>query len=366
MVVCVAAESTQDADAGRLRILLAEANPRVLSRQVRGLRNERDLAVVGAVDTAATMHEELARLAPDVLVVDAALAAELDMSAPGTAGLRRVVTTLDADEDDRWRQLRVEAIADKAMPAPRLGAVIRRTMLRAPAPVLAAARDQDGPGPVLAPSVPPRAPPSRARFDRPLVGAVGVASVLLTLGSGQPLWSLGALLAVAYLLIRRRADGTSPEPSTPPAAAVVLAAEAAERGRLAARLHDGPMQLVMVAAQEIRAAEEGEDGAIGLAREMITEASAELRLLLSDQRTDRLVADIGLEAGLALLIGRHTRGGSPAHHIDVETAVPAALAPLVTDVVSEAVVNAVKHADAETIRVTVRRERRRAAGRGQR
>lgn len=286
------ASSPARVDTVLLRVLLVEPNDHVRAYQAKGLAEEADVEFVAAVATAREAREQLALALPEVIVVDTVLADELREELLAAASARIVVTTLAASQSDHWVNAGVEAVADKALPARRLGAVVRRTMLRA----------------------------------RPVV---------------------------------RRLDALQPAAEFAPAPAegvsvrTILAAEAAERRRLGARLHDGPMQLVLIAAQEIEAAEDGDPDALGYAHQMIREAAAELRALLTEQDSGRLIGEIGLEAALGAIVGRHTQAAGIASTLCVEATVPDHLTGLVVDVVSEAVVNVIKHAGASQVDIAL-------------
>lgn len=146
-------------------------------------------------------------------------------------------------------------------------------------------------------------------------------------------------------------------------AAQVISAQDEERARVARELHDSTAQILTAVMLQLGAAARESDSApltarIATLRELAAEALEEVRSL-SHTMHPRILDDLGLPAALEWL-GRQTRNQTG---LDVQVCVdpseppiPAPLASVLYRVAQEALRNAVRHADAHVVEVSLRHE----------
>jgi signal transduction histidine kinase len=146
-------------------------------------------------------------------------------------------------------------------------------------------------------------------------------------------------------------------------AAQVISAQDEERARVARELHDSTAQILTAVMLQLGAASRESDSPslterIATLRELASEALEEVRSL-SHTMHPRILDDLGLAAALEWL-GRQTRSQTP---LDVqvcasagESTSPAPLASVLYRVAQEALRNAVRHADAGLVEITLKQE----------
>jgi signal transduction histidine kinase len=125
----------------------------------------------------------------------------------------------------------------------------------------------------------------------------------------------------------------------------VLQAEQRERGRLAASLHDGPMQLLMAMRQDAAAADAGYRRALDV-------AIAETRAIISAFHP-ATVRELGFEASLRAAVAPFPAARSVVLTVRASIDDRARAESLLLPLAQELVVNAVKHADPTRIDVRV-------------
>jgi signal transduction histidine kinase len=141
------------------------------------------------------------------------------------------------------------------------------------------------------------------------------------------------------------------------AAAVDLAAE--DRRRIERDLHDGVQQRLVSLAMDLGRARAKLDTEPDRAKELVAEAHEEAKLAIGEVRDlargihPAVLSDRGLDAALSSLAARST---VPVEmRVDVPERPPASVEAAAYFVVSEALTNVAKHADASKAVVTVRR-----------
>ncbi len=179
-----------------------------------------------------------------------------------------------------------------------------------------------------------------------------------TVGSAQLLREIAAMAAPLVELIRLRIELTGALREAESSRARLLSAQYRERHRLERDLHDGAQQRLVVLGMGLRLAQRHlHDGSVDvneLLDQTVAElgtAVAELRSIAHGLRPSSL--DDGLDSAIRSL------AGSLSVPIIVETqsgAVPDHIAATAYYVVSEAITNAVKHAEAQQITLRVNRE----------
>lgn len=135
----------------------------------------------------------------------------------------------------------------------------------------------------------------------------------------------------------------------------VLAAEERHRRRVVQSVHDGPLQLLAIAGQELAEAASGDPKALILAQGALAEGIAKLRELLA-QLTPDLVGDRDLTGHLRALCEAIARGAGLAITVDVGPGVDGAADALALVAARELVMNCVEHAEALRVQVRLRRE----------
>jgi signal transduction histidine kinase len=141
------------------------------------------------------------------------------------------------------------------------------------------------------------------------------------------------------------------------AAAVDIAAE--DRRRIERDLHDGVQQRLVSLAMDLGRAKEKLDSDPDRAKELVVEAHEEAKRAITEVRDlargihPAVLTDRGLDAALSALTARSP---VPADvHVDIAERPPASVEAAAYFVVSEALANAAKHAEATRASVIVRR-----------
>jgi two-component system NarL family sensor kinase len=131
----------------------------------------------------------------------------------------------------------------------------------------------------------------------------------------------------------------------------ILTAEESERRRLADALHDGAVQNLLAARQDL--AEPYDLCAVASAKSAIDSAVEQLREEISELHPS-VLAHVGLKAALESLVATQARRGGFEANVELDGSVPAQLETLTFTVCRELVVNAAKHSQAEQVTVRVR------------
>ena len=132
----------------------------------------------------------------------------------------------------------------------------------------------------------------------------------------------------------------------------ILRAEEGERRRLAEALHDGAVQNLLAARQDLAEAEQ--TMAVANATSAIDATVEQLREEISELHPS-VLAHVGLKAALESLAAAQARRGGFEATVEVVGAIPAQLEILTFTVCRELLVNATKHAHAEHAKVSVTR-----------
>ena len=135
----------------------------------------------------------------------------------------------------------------------------------------------------------------------------------------------------------------------------VLDAEDRERRRLADWLHDGAVQNLLVAGQDLAEAERGDREALTRARTIVRDTIPQLRSVLVDLHPGLLTSE-GLAPALRAMTDAQALRGSFQVELNVDAAAEGAGDALLLSLARELLINVVKHAQASTVAVTVRRE----------
>jgi signal transduction histidine kinase len=199
----------------------------------------------------------------------------------------------------------------------------------------------------------------------------GYLAVTLTGSAGEPIGHIGVMsrarldaseeeLAVLRIFAARAAaevERRRYEAELAASRARVVEAGDAERRRIGRDLHDGAQQRLVALGQFLTVAQRAleRDPAeaarlLGLAREQVTEAGAELRALA------RGLHPVALERGLDAALGSLALQSPLALKVQAlpERRLPGVIEATVWFVVAEALTNAVRHAGATTVSVAVR------------
>lgn len=134
-----------------------------------------------------------------------------------------------------------------------------------------------------------------------------------------------------------------------------LDAEERERARIGERLHDGTLQSLLAAQQDVKEARAGYLQSLEFADEALTDAVDALRETVLGLHPASL-AERGLEMGLRVEVDRVARRARVAVELDVD---PAAVGPhdaLLYAAARELITNVVEHASASRLTVTLARE----------
>jgi two-component system NarL family sensor kinase len=205
-----------------------------------------------------------------------------------------------------------------------------------------------------------------------LLTSVAVIAIYLTLALTQPqggqdqqlvyvelvylAWTALAAVLLSRVLTRRADTIAALARARGRLMADVLDAEDRERRRLAGWLHDGAVQNLLAAGQDLGEAEAGDPAALTRARAIIRDTIPELRSALVDLHPGLLTSQ-GLEPALRALAGAQAGRGSFTVDVSVDEAVDPVNDPLLLALARELLINVVKHANAHAVTVAVRRER---------
>ena len=167
---------------------------------------------------------------------------------------------------------------------------------------------------------------------------VGAGAVMLSSLVGRRERRLATLAAARRELVRQ-----------------ALGAESRERRRLAEALHDGAIQNVLVARQEVTDADRGVPGASDRARQALDETTHQLRgevMAMHPLGLERA----GLGAAVRGIVEMVAQHGDLRVRVSVEDAASGEHDDLVIAIVRELVTNVVRHARAATLTVSVAAE----------
>ena len=130
----------------------------------------------------------------------------------------------------------------------------------------------------------------------------------------------------------------------------ILTAEEGERRRLAEALHDGAVQNLLAARQDL--AETKSTREVARAQNAIDATVEQLRLAISELHPS-VLAHVGLKAALESLAATQARRGRFEATVEIEGVVPTQLESLTFTVCRELLVNAAKHSQATRVAVRV-------------
>jgi two-component system NarL family sensor kinase len=207
-----------------------------------------------------------------------------------------------------------------------------------------------------------------------LVTSVAVMAIYLTLALTQPqdtvaqdqqliyvelvylAWAVVAAVLLSRVMTRRADTITALAQARGRLMADVLDAEDRERRRLATWLHDGAVQNLLVAGQDLSEAADGDPVALGRARTILRDTIPQLRSTLVDLHPGLLTSE-GLAPALLALGDAQARRASFDVDVDVDERAEGIDDALLLSLARELLINVVKHAKARAVAVTVRRER---------
>jgi two-component system, NarL family, sensor kinase len=158
---------------------------------------------------------------------------------------------------------------------------------------------------------------------------------------------IGAVL-LSDVLARRRRHVQALAAARGRLAAQTLEVEERERRRLGEALHDGAVQNLLVARQELAEARRGDTEALARVDEVLGLTVDELRGEIREVPPS-VLDHAGLEAAVRSLADEHRRRGAPPIDIDVDPAVAGRHDRLVHSLSRELLSNAVRHASATHI-----------------
>ncbi len=133
-----------------------------------------------------------------------------------------------------------------------------------------------------------------------------------------------------------------------------LEVEERERRVLAESLHDGAIQSLLSARQDLEEASHSEERSLGRAREAVDESIAQLRDAVRDLHPSVLEAG-GLRAAVVALTSAHAERSGFAVEVEVDPRSVAFHDKLLLSLIRELVANAAKHSHASRISVRVTR-----------
>lgn len=136
----------------------------------------------------------------------------------------------------------------------------------------------------------------------------------------------------------------------------VLDAEDRERRRLANWLHDGAVQDLLVAGQDLAEAERGNAAALKRAGEIVRATVPQLRNVLADLHPS-LLTGAGLQPALEAVAAVQARSAGFETAIVVEEEAEGLHDQLLLSLARELMINIVKHAQAGHVRISVHRRR---------
>jgi two-component system, NarL family, sensor kinase len=194
-----------------------------------------------------------------------------------------------------------------------------------------------------------------------VVLVVAAANVYSNVGLAAVVFVLVAVFAYTYLIAQVFAARESAArvselaSSRQHLAAQVLSTEERERRRLANALHDGPVQNLLVARQELQetAAENGDP--VARVDQALEAAIRELRSIVSELHPAMLDRR-GVGAVLGTLARDQASRGGLLVHIDIDDEAGRSSDTLVYTVARELIVNVVKHAEARNMWVRLASE----------
>jgi two-component system NarL family sensor kinase len=157
------------------------------------------------------------------------------------------------------------------------------------------------------------------------------------------------------VLARRRRHVQSLAAARGRLAAQTLEVEERERRRLAEVLHDGAVQNLLLARQELADARRGDAAALQRVDDAIAMTVDELRGEIREVHPS-VLDHVGLEAAVRALADEHGRRGAPPIEVDVDPAVAGRHDRLVHSLSRELLANAVRHADATRIELRLAHE----------
>jgi two-component system NarL family sensor kinase len=126
-----------------------------------------------------------------------------------------------------------------------------------------------------------------------------------------------------------------------------------ERERLSLRLHDGPLQMVISARQDIEEYRDGDEDALEMGIETLDQGIAALRAVMGDLYPDQ---DTGttVREQLATLARRHEARGAFAVELAVDDALASTTDEILVGMTGELVANVAKHARASAVQISAR------------
>ena len=207
-----------------------------------------------------------------------------------------------------------------------------------------------------------------------LVTSVAVMAIYLTLALTQPqraveqdlqlvyvelvylAWAVVAAVLLSRVMTRRANTIAELARARGRLMADVLDAEDRERRRLANWLHDGAVQNLLVAGQDLGEADDGDPAALTRARTILRDTIPQLRSVLVDLHPGLLTSE-GLAPALQALAEGQARRASFSVAVRVDEATEGINDALLLSLARELLINVVKHAKASAVTVTVRRER---------
>ncbi|WP_053225946.1 sensor histidine kinase [Solirubrobacter soli] len=166
-------------------------------------------------------------------------------------------------------------------------------------------------------------------------------------------WTAFAALVLSNVLTRREATIGELAAVRGRLMVEILDAEERERRRLAADLHDGPVQNLLVVAQDLADADRGDRDALPRARAVLRDTIPQLRTVLIDLHPGLLTAS-GLEASLTALAEAQGRRGGFTATVSVDALTQDRDARLLGSLARELLINVAKHARAGHAWIDVR------------
>lgn len=163
-----------------------------------------------------------------------------------------------------------------------------------------------------------------------------------------------SVAAVAVVLVRRSTVALREARTRAELFDEVVRRERRQQEEMAARLHDGPLQGVITARQDLQEHLAGEDVDLGRTVAALDEVVAGLRDLNTDLY-DAVLRDAGLEAAIAHAAAVTEQNGGPPIEITVGPHTAGTHDTLVVKIVNELLTNVRKHASASRAWVAVTR-----------
>lgn len=166
-------------------------------------------------------------------------------------------------------------------------------------------------------------------------------------------WLAAAMTALSAVLERRSAAVAELLAARRHLTTEALRSEERERRLLAEHLHDGPLQNVLAARMDIdeareRHADPALEGADAILMETVTQLRATVTTL-----NPQVLEHLGLAAALRELVDQSARRGGFATEVDIDAVGRPTEQSLLYSTARELLTNIVKHAEAETVRVSL-------------